>query len=114
MDLGAVIAGINSGLIVAFYLYVQNREDKLRGLISGNEKEVTDVKTNYNAKFLGVHEIIHQVEKNIIGILTANTAETRESNHRMREEVSKALNGIAMEVNTVKMELRGIMEARGQ
>ena len=60
--------------------------------IASTETKAQNIETNYNQKFQNVHDAIHENKLQIIASLHVLEINLRDSNHALREEVSKSLN----------------------
>ena len=110
------IGGINAATLIAMYLYIQYREDKITERMNNTEKRISGVETNYNSKFQVVYDNQHHSDmeraqqiKETEGKLYEKISEVeeniRESHHKASELTHKAL----MSINIAIENLRGRM-----
>lgn len=105
-------------VVAGFFTKLKSTEDALRTYIEKMhteqderircaEKEAADIRTNYNAKFSGMHtgmndnkietiKAIHSAHVETITKVGDTEAEMRRSMHNMRDEVTKVLNAMQL------------------
>ena len=57
--------------------------------LAKNEAKAQNIETNYNKKFQNVHDDMHENKSQIINSLHILEINMRESNHALREDISK-------------------------
>ena len=96
--------------VAGMYAFVLRRESEVRKemkemhkdqdcRIEKAEKKAQEITDNYNRKFQGVHERIHESESKMIAVIHELENTMRDSNHNLAENVTKALNRLEMSMN---------------
>jgi len=107
------IGGLNAVTIVALYLYIQYREDKIMEHVCKVEVKVNEVETNYNAKFQRVYDNQHnsdmeraeqlkQTESKLYEKIQQTEENIRESHHKASDETHKALMKISISLENLR------------
>ena len=98
MDADTVLGAVNVGLLLIVYMYVQRREDMTRAKIEEQDKRIHDVETNYNAKFTAMHDKMTETKEILVEKLTELEGNMRDSNHSLRDAVTKALHDLEAKI----------------
>jgi hypothetical protein len=100
----AVLTLVNSGAVIAIYLYVQSREDKMRReardmhekqdeQIRKTETKMHHIQTNYNQKFADLRQAVMDGKIEMLRAIQEMEKTLRDSNHRLAEEIHKFMLG---------------------